>query len=551
MSASVPSVMISSTIYDLKQIRADLQRFIKEDLGYDVLCSDSHSFPVDPTATAIENSIKRVRCDADILVLIIGDRYGCVDHATGKGVTHLEYQTARSKGIPVYVFVQRDVLSSLDDWRRDPNRKFAHIIDNRLFEFINEVADQSQDNVWVTDFLEADDIVAGLRTHFAVLMCDGLNRMGRWLSIGKVKAFRSTIESNVNYKNWRFRINWPLADYGNRLWIDAYSREVHWRRLLGALVAATQNVSEIGSVFGAMKRAVEANWVPPRKLSGAILFRETSRATLESVQRQLGSRPYEKRKRKDVVEEDDLENCRKHVLIPFKYIADVKSHDLYNDTQGRIARTASLVCKNVLCSTYQISISHAMCLRGERGRSLLAMACTARNTNKESLAVVSEIPVVIINGSKIEWYGQPGMLPTTEFRSHWAYHRAVRSRAYRDAIVHFHPIELLEWFERLTGRMQAPAGQQLRGLERIAADNGVMLRIFDQYDSIPARDPRFGEYMAEVAASLSGKKVPVVTIWKPNHGVWLSCSGKIEDQPLRDALIRIDQLAAIFPKELV
>ncbi len=31
---SVPSVMVSSTFYDLKQIRADLAQFIADELGY-------------------------------------------------------------------------------------------------------------------------------------------------------------------------------------------------------------------------------------------------------------------------------------------------------------------------------------------------------------------------------------------------------------------------------------------------------------------------------------------------------------------------------------
>src|SRR5436190_20940424 len=46
--SSAPTVMVSSTFYDLRQIRADLAKFLSEDLGYIPLLSELLSFPVDP-----------------------------------------------------------------------------------------------------------------------------------------------------------------------------------------------------------------------------------------------------------------------------------------------------------------------------------------------------------------------------------------------------------------------------------------------------------------------------------------------------------------------
>ena len=71
-----PCVMVSSTFYDLRQIRDDLRQFI-EGLGYRPLLSEHPSFPIDPDTTTIENCRRRVEQDADILVLVIGGRYGC------------------------------------------------------------------------------------------------------------------------------------------------------------------------------------------------------------------------------------------------------------------------------------------------------------------------------------------------------------------------------------------------------------------------------------------------------------------------------------------
>ncbi|MBK0039460.1 MULTISPECIES: DUF4062 domain-containing protein, partial [unclassified Enterococcus] len=42
--ARKPTVFISSTCYDLKQIRSDLKKVIENDLGFEVLLSEYSSF---------------------------------------------------------------------------------------------------------------------------------------------------------------------------------------------------------------------------------------------------------------------------------------------------------------------------------------------------------------------------------------------------------------------------------------------------------------------------------------------------------------------------
>lgn len=75
-----PSVMVSSTLYDLKQIRTDLSQFISDDIGYIPLMSELPSFPINPDLNTIDNCCKRVENNVDIFVLIIGGRYGSIDH---------------------------------------------------------------------------------------------------------------------------------------------------------------------------------------------------------------------------------------------------------------------------------------------------------------------------------------------------------------------------------------------------------------------------------------------------------------------------------------
>lgn len=90
--------MVSSTFYDLRQIRADLAQFITNELGYVPLLSELPPFPVDPDLDTVANCRARVERDADIFVLVIGGRYGSIDDKTDKSITNLEF-LSRISGI--------------------------------------------------------------------------------------------------------------------------------------------------------------------------------------------------------------------------------------------------------------------------------------------------------------------------------------------------------------------------------------------------------------------------------------------------------------------
>lgn len=83
-----PSIFVSSTCYDLKQIRQDIREFIEEDLGYEAILSEYDSFPIDPDRDTINNCLRVVEQRADIMVLIIGNRYGYITDRGEKSITN-------------------------------------------------------------------------------------------------------------------------------------------------------------------------------------------------------------------------------------------------------------------------------------------------------------------------------------------------------------------------------------------------------------------------------------------------------------------------------
>lgn len=168
-----PTAFVSSTCYDLGQIRNDIRAFFIDQLGYDVLLSEYDSFPLDPNISAVDNCLRAVDERADIFVLIVGCRYGSVTE-TGHSVTNLEYLRAKSKGIPIYAFVDKKILSALPFWRDNLNGNFQSTVDTpKLFEFVDEF--REKDQIWSFGFESAQEIVGTLKSQLGYLFSDCLS----------------------------------------------------------------------------------------------------------------------------------------------------------------------------------------------------------------------------------------------------------------------------------------------------------------------------------------------------------------------------------------
>lgn len=166
-------IFVSSTCYDLSMLRGELRNFMHS-FGYEPIMSDYADILYDPRFHTHTSCIDEV-CSCDMLVVIIGSRYG------GKGVpeaikridwknfenfdeeqmsncsiTQLEILKALENEIPVYTFIERDVYH--DHAVYEKNKDSENIdsiifpsIDNQqtakyIFEFIDFIRKQSKGN---------------------------------------------------------------------------------------------------------------------------------------------------------------------------------------------------------------------------------------------------------------------------------------------------------------------------------------------------------------------------------------------------------------------
>ena len=199
-----PNVFVSSTMYDLSELRAQLRQFVAG-LGWHAVMSEHDSFPIDPDRTTIENCRRNVRENADIFVIVIGARYGSIDAASDKSVTNLEFAEARARGVPVYVFVSRDVLAQMRVWTANPEADFSSVVDTpRIFEFIDSFRGGGE--VWTFEFATAEDIVNTLRRQFAYLAQDALElrqmagNQDRLVTALEGEALKLALQRDDNWK---------------------------------------------------------------------------------------------------------------------------------------------------------------------------------------------------------------------------------------------------------------------------------------------------------------------------------------------------------------
>lgn len=199
-----PVVFVSSTCYDLKQVREDIKDFFESNYGFETMLSEFNSFPIEPCEGTFENCLNNVDQYADIFVLIIGSRYGYVTEK-GKSITNLEYLHAKAKGIPIFVFVSKEVYNTLPLWRTNKDGDFSSVVEDvKIFEFVAEIYDSLHQ--WVYTFESARDISMTMKNQLSILFSDGL----KYRKIANKQEY-SILNADIPLEAKRMVIEQPYA----------------------------------------------------------------------------------------------------------------------------------------------------------------------------------------------------------------------------------------------------------------------------------------------------------------------------------------------------
>jgi hypothetical protein len=197
-----PRIFVSSTYYDLKHIRADLDRFIKEQ-GYEPVLNEKGHIPYGSSEKLEEYCYKEIEL-CDILVSIIGGRFGSESKDEGYSVSNLELKTAIEKGRQVYIFIENAVLSEYRTYqanKENSNITYAAVDDSRIYKFIEEVFALPLNNQ-VKGFDTVQEISIYLKEQWSGLFQRLLSESARQKEVHIIEDLKSTsktLNQLVNY----------------------------------------------------------------------------------------------------------------------------------------------------------------------------------------------------------------------------------------------------------------------------------------------------------------------------------------------------------------
>lgn len=202
---SRPRIFISSTVYDLMEIRSGLRHFL-ESIGYEPVQSDFGGVTYDPGSHTRDSCLREIHsCDA--VVLLIGSRFGAVARSSPEltldqdaiayaesnpgrplSITQAEAFKSADDGIPVFPFIYRPVLHDYRVYRSNRGNgvsakiHYPSIEDQdsaqSIFDFIAYLKTRSHGNA-IHPFDRLDDILIHLKGQWAGLFQEYLRQLRR------------------------------------------------------------------------------------------------------------------------------------------------------------------------------------------------------------------------------------------------------------------------------------------------------------------------------------------------------------------------------------
>lgn len=190
-----PRIFISSTYFDLKNVRADLERFIKTQ-GFDPILNERGHIAYGSKEKLEEYCYKEIQL-SDILVSIIGGRFGSQSKIESHSISNTELKVAIELGKQVYIFIDKNVHSEFRTYERNKDNKeisYASVDDRKIFNFIEEIQSLPINNP-IADFETSSDITDYLKLQWAGLFQRLLAENSKQKEINALDEIKSTAKT--------------------------------------------------------------------------------------------------------------------------------------------------------------------------------------------------------------------------------------------------------------------------------------------------------------------------------------------------------------------
>lgn len=188
-----PRVFISSTFYDLRQIREEVERFIR-DLGYEPVRNETGAIPYGKEVKLEDSAYREVEL-SDIIVSVIGGRFGTESRERpGYSISQVELQRALERGVQVFVFIEKSVLAEYSTYLLNKDVagfKPRFVDDVKVYSFVEKLHQLPQNNA-IAPFETGRDIVDYLRVQWAGLFHKFLQSQARQAESRVIEELNNT-----------------------------------------------------------------------------------------------------------------------------------------------------------------------------------------------------------------------------------------------------------------------------------------------------------------------------------------------------------------------
>jgi hypothetical protein len=188
-----PRVFVSSTFYDLRHVRADLEHFIRE-VGYEPILHERGLIPYGAEKKLEEYAYQEVGL-SDLLVSVVGGRFGAVSNQPPYSVSQSELKRALELGKPVHIFLERTVQTEYNTYTHNKGNaeiNYHYVDDVRVFGFIEELYALPNNNPIAT-FESSADITNYLREQWAGLFQRFLREQRLRQEMSVLEGMQSTV----------------------------------------------------------------------------------------------------------------------------------------------------------------------------------------------------------------------------------------------------------------------------------------------------------------------------------------------------------------------
>ncbi|MFD0672657.1 DUF4062 domain-containing protein [Cohnella sp. GCM10027633] len=164
-----PRVFISSTFYDLKQVRENIDTFINS-LGYIPIRNEEGQIPYGNDDVLDQDCYDEVE-NCDIFVSIIGSRFGSESSYGRMSISQKELETAIYLNKQIYIFIDKNVQAEYETYKLNKNlksMKWRHVDDRRIYEYLDEL-NELDINKPMFAFETSKDIITKLQEQWSGL----------------------------------------------------------------------------------------------------------------------------------------------------------------------------------------------------------------------------------------------------------------------------------------------------------------------------------------------------------------------------------------------